>query len=297
MLKLRIALFPTMLTLIISLSENVGYAQNASKRNVAVQQTSTTGDEIPALYIARVISVSRATRDDFFNCLQQNELPVWRQLKRDGLLADESVFEVTSVQTTERGVPSWEVLLLTHLAPTAKQDSFVQAEKKRLRTPRCEDAPGAETRRVEVLRSTPKSYYPRATSEEDRQALQAKVEFFIEYIAVNGTPTALNQYRESMRVNMGPAMGLLIPDKWFFNLIALETVSVLYAQPGMANWNQIHIRGYFPEKGPTPTAIDAALRRVNPSGGGSAGFFGSLESIRTLRREDITHQLFDLTVR
>jgi hypothetical protein len=82
------------------------------------------------------------------------------------------------------------------------------------------------------------------------------------------------------------------------NLIALETVSVEFAQPGMPNWNQIHLRGYFPDKGRVPpSALDGALRRVNPQSGGAAAVFGRLDSIRTKPREDVARQLPELAVR
>ena len=84
---------------------------------------------------------------------------------------------------------------------------------------------------------------------------------------------------------------------WFVNLIALETVSVAYTQPTMPSWNQIHIRGYFPEKGATPAALDEALRRVNPQSGGYAGVFAPLDAIRTWAREDVARQLRELAVR
>jgi hypothetical protein len=61
-------------------------------------------------------------------------------------------------------------------------------------------------------------------------------------------------------------------------------------------WNQIHIRGFYPDKGPSPVESPDALRRVNPSGGHSA-FFAGLNKIRTKPREDEARQLFDLAVR
>ena len=89
----------------------------------------------------------------------------------------------------------------------------------------------------------------------------------------------------------------LIRDNVLFNLIALETVSVQHTQPNVPRWNQIHVRGYFPDKGPVPAALDGALRKVSPDGGGAAVVFGRLEPIRKLVREDIARQLLDLSVR
>jgi len=217
--------------------------------------------------------------------MRQRGVSLWHRLKRDGLLIDQTVFETTSVQKSAAGVPRWNFLVLSHLAPSITPETFFKAEGRRGgqrvgTTP--SDAPGVETRRVEVLHSTPNSYYPSlASSDRDANAPEFIVPYIVEYIAVRDTSAALDQYRETMRSNIGPAVGQLIRDNWFVNLIALETVSVVYTQPTMPSWNQIHIRGYFPEKGATPAALDEALRRVNPQSGGYAGLFAPLDAIRT----------------
>lgn len=260
--------------------------------------------EIPAVYVARVLAVSAAGRDAFVACLRQNELPVWQQMKRNGLLADQSVFETVSVRLGAPDAPAWNFLLLSHLAPSVTPEAFFKAEEnregKRPTGTRCEDAPKTETLRVEVLRSTPNSYYPRpATGTRLTGApTEFAVPFIVEYIAVRDTPEALNEYQETMRTTNGPALAQLIRDEMLLNFIALETVSVRYAQPGVPKWNHIHLRGYFPDKGPVPPdAMDAALRRVNPQSGGAAGVFGRLAAIRTKPREDVARQLRELAVR
>lgn len=276
---------------------------SASGSSPARSSGKKASGERPAVYVARVLSVSAPERAAFVACLRQKGLPVWRQLKRDGLLADQSVFETDSVRLAAPGVPTWNFLLLSHLAPSVTPDAFFQAVKRRERkqpVTRCEDAPGVETRRVEVLHSTPNSYYPRPAA--GVQASGAPTEFtvpyIVEYIAVRETPEALNEYRETMRTSNGPALGQLIRDNMLLNLIALETVSVEFAQPGMPKWNQIHLRGYFPDKGRVPpSALDEALRRVNPQSGGAAAVFGRLDSIRTKPREDVARQLPELAVR
>lgn len=228
-------------------------------------------------------------------------LPPWQRMKRDGLLTDQSVFETTSVRTAAPGAPHWNFLLLSHLAPSATPDAFLKAEKKgedkRPSGTRCTEASGVETRRVEVLHSTPNSYHPRPPASPDAQT-EFTVPYIIEYIAVRDTPEALNEYRETMRTNNGPALAQLIQENMLLNFIALETVSVRYAQPGAPRWNQIHLRGYFPDKGLVPRdALDVALRRVNPQSGGAAGVFARLDAIRTKPREDVARQLPELAVR
>ena len=260
--------------------------------------------ERPAVYIARALSMGAARRDAFVSCLHRKGLPVWRRLKRDGLLAGQSVFETTSVRLSAPGVPHWNFLLLSHLAPAVTPDAFFQAEKKHQgKEPTgavCAEAPGVETRRVEVLHTTPNSYHLRPAAENPAPGATTEftVPYIVEYIAVHETPEALNEYREMMRLNIGPAVAQLIRANLLLNLIALETVLVVYAQPGVPNWNQIHLRGYFPDKGLVPPGeLDGALRRVNPQGGGTAGIFGRLDAIRTKPREDVAQQLPELAIR
>ena len=262
--------------------------------------SQTVNVERPAVYVARMLSVSAAGRDAFVSCLRQKALPVWQRLRRDGLLADQSVFETVSVRLATPGAPLWNFLLLSHLAPSAKPGTFLEAEQKREpKQPgtRCEEVPGVETRRVEVLHSTPNSYHPRLTPSPEVQT-ELTVPYIVEYIAVRDTPEALNEYREIMRTTMGPALARAIRDNMLSNFIALETVSVRYAQPGVPTWNQIHLRGYFPDKGfVTRDALDGLLRRINPQSGGAAGVSARLDAIRTKPREDVAQQLPELAVR
>ena len=277
------------------------FFQNASAISTEQGSRRTANVERPAVYVARVLSVSAEGRDAFVSCLRQKALPVWQRMRRDGLLADQSVFETASVRLATPGAPHWNFLLLSHLAPSATPDTFSEAEQKRGRKQppgtRCEDVPGVETRRVEVLHSTPNSYHPRLTPSPDPQA-EFTVPYIVEYIAVRETPEALNEYRETMRTTMGPVLAQAIRDNMLLNFIALETVSVSYAQPGVPKWNQIHLRGYFPDKGlVTRDALDGALRRINPQSGGAAGVSGRLDAIRTKPREDVARQLPELAVR
>jgi hypothetical protein len=146
-------------------------------QEVSAPQT-TLNNKVDDLYVARVISVNPASRRSFIRCLKRRELPVWRKLKGDRLMADHSVFEITSVIQTESNVPGWNVLPLTHLAPSVTSDSFFESEKRdmeALSVKRCEEENGSEIRRIEVLRATPNSNYSRATTDDDRQARRSKV--------------------------------------------------------------------------------------------------------------------------
>jgi hypothetical protein len=249
------------------------------------------------VYVSKVVAVDKTKRDAYVSCLQQREIFKWQAMKRDGLLADASVYEVSS-SDSEVGVPVWNFTLLIHLTSSSLDlTDFQQREKPELGKT-CEEEVNAEVRRVETLRPTPNSNYPRTTAEDTREARSLNIKYIIEYIAVRDTPTDLHDYRESMRINTGPAVGtLLIPDKLKFSLTALETVAVEYSQPGMPNWNQIHVNGNYDPERMTREGLDAALRRINPNNGGIDGVFGHLKTIRTKPREDEVHLLYELAVR
>ena len=246
-------------------------------------------EHAPTLYLARVISVDPANRDAYVRWLERSQRPVWQELKRRGYLADETVFELTKV-VSGSAVPSWNFLLLAHIASGVTAPVFLQAEREGELSTRHDGAAGDSVpfamRRSEVLRSTPNSYYPvPAASNRNREA---EAEFLIEYIAVQNTPAALDEYRESMRVSIGPAIGERVRNGTGFSFFALETLSVEFAEAGMPNWNQIHVSGLLPRRTdephmPWPPAVAAVL--------------GKLESIRTKPRIDRSHAIRQLAVR
>ena len=203
----------------------------------AYSQTVPVADEGPAVFVWRIVSVGAARRDAFVACLAKSDLPFWRDLKKKGLLAKVSVFETTSVTSSEPGVPGWNFVISSEVAQDATADSFLQAVEKRKG---CDSAPGIELRRVETLKTTPNTHYAQATVKGDRVAREKKVEFSIEYIAVD--PAQLDRWNEIYRLIGGPAKGLQIRGGTTFSAEALLTVKDHYSQPGMPVWNTIHCR-------------------------------------------------------
>jgi hypothetical protein len=208
---------------------------------LAASQTIPYPDEGPAVFVFRIISVGAAQRDGFVACLATNDLPFWRDLKKKGLLAKVSVFETTSVTRSESGVPAWNFVISSELAQDATADSFLQALGNRKG---CESARGIELRRTETLKTTPNVHYARATVEGDRIGREKNVEFRIEYLAVD--PAKLDRWNEIYSTIAGPAAGLGIRDGSVFSTDALLKVKVNYSQPGMPDWNCIHVLGAFP---------------------------------------------------
>jgi len=233
----------------------------------------------------------------FLECLRETEVRMWRELRDDGVVSAANVFEVAAVQHSEPGVPPWNFVFLIRLRPGVAPEVFFEGERTGADAVpgkvRCRDV-GAVTRRVEVLRATPRSCHPGSFSILDTRD---NTPYTIEYIAVNESPAALAEYRETMRTTIGPALGELVRARQLVNMFALETVSVEASQPGMPGWNQVHIRGYFPEIGAKPATMDAAIRRANPESAGAKAVFARLDAIRVKRREDLTHDLYDLAVR
>ena len=295
---LRSSLLAHGLAALLALVVTAAHAQEGSGPMPDSQTTPRAYDTSGAAYVSEAIAVPANHRDRFVECLRAVAKPLWARLRDQGLLADVSVFETTEVRSSAAGVPGWNFLIVSHLRPRVDPREFftMAGDEPHSSTARqCTAELGVEVRRVEVLRPTPKSSYPRTTEADDTEVRTRKVRFIVEYIAVDERPAALSQYRESMGENMGPAMGLMIPEKTYFQLIALETESVKYSQKGLPPWNQIHIRGFYPEKGAAPAEMPVALRRVNPSAGGE--FFASLDKIRTKPREDEARQLYDLAIR
>jgi len=259
-------------------------------------QTVPYPDEGPAVFVFRILSVDAAQRDAFVACLTKNDLPFWRDLKNKGLLAKVSVFETTSVTSSEPGVPPWNFVISSEVAPDANPNSFLQSLDKRKG---CDGALGIELRRVETLKTTPNVHYARATAEGDRIAREKKVEFRIEYLAVD--PAKLDLWNELYSTIAGPAAGLVIQGGTNFSADALLIVKVNYSQPGMPDWNCIHVLGGFP--GAKRGAMDAAIRQISPRSGSFQelmapfGGAGTVGAGVTTPRTDRVRQLFDLAVR
>src|SRR5580658_8544188 len=91
-------------------------------QSAAYSQTVPYPDEGPAVFVFRIISVGAAQRDAFVACLAKSDLPFWRDLKKKGLLAKVSVFETTSVEKSEPGVPGWDFVISSEVAAA---DSFL----------------------------------------------------------------------------------------------------------------------------------------------------------------------------
>jgi hypothetical protein len=243
-----------------------------------------------ARYVAYVSVVSSADRDAYVSHLEGTGMPVWRSLQRDGLLLDRMVLEQTSVLTEIDGLPPWNFLQLARLAEGIAPEEFLEAERERLNA--AGFAPPGQLLRVEFLETTPKSFYPMPSRSSNRE--EPRLEFVVEYI--NVFDGFLGEYRTSMVLNSGPAIGILIDDGLMYAFFALETRSVHYARDEMPRWNQIHVNADVAGIEVSEEVWEGALREVNPECGGIEGVFGRLDQIRDKPKETKNRELSILRI-
>jgi len=128
--------------------------------------------------------------------------------------------------------------------------------------------------------------------EGDRIAREKKVEFRIEYIAVD--PAKLDRWNEVYSTIGGPGIGLPIRDGAYFSADVLLTVKVNYTQSGMPEWNTIHVLGSFPESA-RKAVVGVIPPEISPAAYAAA--IAPLNPFATFPKEDRVRQLFELAVR
>jgi hypothetical protein len=234
--------------------------------------------------------VSPDERDAYVSHLEVTAMPVWRSLQKDGLLADRIVLEQTNVPSAIDGLKSWNFLQLARLSEGVDIETYMKAEEERLSA--VGFAPPGQLLRVESLESTPRSFYPlpsRASIREDQQ-----LKFFVEFIKV--FDGFLDEYRDNMLVNSGPAIGRLIDEGVLYSFIALETRSIDHVHEGMPKWNQIHVMAHHGSIVNFIAAYDRALREVNPESGGLIRVFMRLDQIRKKLKESMNREVRSLRI-
>jgi hypothetical protein len=236
----------------------------------------------PAIYVVSVVAVDTSNRDGYVRWIAGAQRPVWQRLKQQNVLADAYVYEVREVLSAQPNVPSWNLLLVRHVAQGSGKE-FLKQEEALLNHHTDRSAVPFTLRRVEVLRSTPNSYYPEPTPAN--RARETEARWNVEYVNVNHIPEALHEYREAMRQPIGPAVGEHVRSGYYYNFIALETESVEFAEADMADWNQIHFNGGFAQTKPAPRSAEVQA------------VFNRLPAIRTRTRTDEVVVISELTVR
>ena len=250
-------------------------------------------------YIAEAIAVEVGKRNEFLALLRASHKPLWENLASGGLLDEHRVFELILVAEPIWQEPAWDYLFLARLPHGLDPQRYLAAlHQQRLALPNhTDDRLGgmARIRRAEVLVSSPNSHHP--TPSADNDAHETDVFHGVEYIAVDSTQAALDEYRESMRVNFGPLLRELVDSQLTYRFVALETVLVVQADSGMPPWNQLHFNGFVPpwHNDVFERAADDALRRVNP-GADPEAVRGRLDEIRKHTRVDLVRELLSVRV-
>jgi hypothetical protein len=94
----------------LGVQSTAGRSRNGDSVSISIIKFLTKKEEEYeglTVYVVRVISVGSTQRDAFVACPAQNDLPFWRALKGNGLLARVSVFETISVTKSDPGVAAW----------------------------------------------------------------------------------------------------------------------------------------------------------------------------------------------
>jgi hypothetical protein len=240
------------------------------------------------VYVARTLNVPAEQQEGFKHNVEKTCFGTWKQLKEKGLVVGVRLFEVVRVGSAEKNVPKWNFLLLYQIGETRTADELLRDEGDR--TCLMKIAP-FDMKREEVLRATPNSYYPDPIPALKK--VKPALEYWIEYINVRNTPTALNEYRERMRSTFGPVVAEEMRAGALYNFYALETVRVVKSDQDMPPWNQIHVNGHL--IGPDVPEVDceSLFLKVNPASGGCKAAFSRLDDIRTKPRVDLTQLVLE----
>lgn len=257
------------------------------------------GGRKATIHVAQAVAVQSGKHEEFHDLLQQAYKPLWQKLVARGLLERHQVFEVIHVAQPVWDDPAWDYLFVGRLPEGVQGPAYLAALREGLEgfnaSTRKALGEAAGIRRTELMTASPNSYYPTPAQAPvaGRQPF-----YFIEYINVTPKAAFLDEYRESMKINTGPAIGELVSEGLFYNFVALETVSVESADSEMPAWNQVHINGFVPpwHEDVFAKALDRALRRVHPEGDGYDAVFSRFDEIRKHTRIDLARELQSLRV-
>ncbi len=256
-------------------------------------------DREAIIHVAQAVAVRSGKHDEFHDLLKRVYKSLWQNLAAKGLLERHQVFEVIHVAKPVWHDPVWDYLFLARLPEGVKGLAYLAALREGLEGfnagTRKALGEAAGIRRTELMVATPNSHYP---TPAQAPAAGRHPFYFIEYINVTPKAAFLDEYRESMKINSGPAIGELVVSGLGYNFVALETVSVESADSEMPAWNQVHINGFVSpwHEDVFAKAFDRALRRVNPEGDGYEAVFGRLDEIRKHTRIDLARELLSLRV-
>lgn len=209
-------------------------------------ESSTSSEAFGNSFVARLISVESDMGAAFIAHLSECYLPVWNQLHDDGALTAASVFELRPYDSTTTNSSATDYLVLAELGPLATPSDLMDAEKVSA-CPERRDIPTFSVLRSTFMSCTPNSCH--GMPEPGYQDAVTGIDFLIEFIGVEDTPSALARYREIVSKYAGPANGILVERGMLHCFMALENVEILTDTPGAVPWNQLHMSDAWDESG------------------------------------------------
>jgi hypothetical protein len=240
---------------------------------------------VPPAVVAQTYTADAAAAQAFLDCLEHDSLPAWRRLQARGTLLSNRVYRKVGEANAQPGV-DWSVLVVSGVRRASAARRVIEPAD------RCAASTGARLVRAEIMRSTPASYHPAPAG----RAAPPDMAFVVEFIAVTEDRAALRDYRAIMRSSIGPAVGRLVRENQFYSMVALETRRVIHSSGSALRWNQLHIRGYYPQIGTTPAAMTRYMQALNPTLGSFEQVFRRLDQIRVKPRDDIAREVAALSL-
>lgn len=238
----------------------------------------------PPSLVAQTFSAPAEASNAFIECLERSAKGGWSGLRRSGELLSNRVFRKVGQRNGQPGI-DWSVLIVSAAKSDTSAPALVAVPQ------RCSRSTGTRLVRAEIMRATPASYHPAPVS----RLIRPDLAFVVEFIDVRNEVAALEEYRETMRTSIGPAVGRLVRENKLYSMIGLETAKVMQHSDSRFDWNQLHIRGYYPEVA-SRLAMSRYMQEVNPRRGGFSQVFGRLDAIRTKPRDDIAQEVTRLSL-
>ncbi len=210
-----------------------GVADGQTDRATSNAQTSTHSS-----FVARLFSVRPGMDDAFLSHLRECCLPEWRRLRADGVASAVSVFELFERGSVIQDSLPWRFLLLAELGPRFTCEGFRAAEE----SSNClnpSDSASFNVLLAQCMSCTPFSCH--GSLEPSYPDAPAGIDYLVEFIVVEESPSSLSKYRQLMKDYFGPANGLLVRDELMHCFIALETTEILSVVADAPRWNQLHM--------------------------------------------------------
>jgi hypothetical protein len=225
------------LSLVLVLSASCAPGEKATSTQAANLPESFEGD-----FIIRLVSVQPELETQFIDYVRECCVPLWNELRSEDLVSSVGVFELGPMESTVPEARPWSFLLIAKSGSQNLPDEFFSAKSNSICRQQSDESLFTVLRE-ERMSCTPNSCY--AMPEPTYVDAELGIDFLIEFIGVEDTPTSLKKYRDLMADYFGPANGLLVEREMLHCFVGLETTATLSEIPGVPAWNQIHFSDHW----------------------------------------------------